>query len=140
MPIKVAFMQLSSCWGCHQSLLNAHLDLLPILPELEIVYWPAVLDFKHESLVARKDGEIIIGFIEGMIRTHQDLENAKLMRKKCQIIVAVGACAVHGGVAGLANLYSKEELVKRKFLEAESIIDAKIPDKHVPSIEDWVVN
>ena len=37
MPIKVAFMQLSSCWGCHQSLLNAHLGLLPILPQLEIV-------------------------------------------------------------------------------------------------------
>jgi len=36
MPVRVAFMQLSSCWGCHQSLLNAHLGLLPILPELEI--------------------------------------------------------------------------------------------------------
>jgi len=53
MPIKVAFMQLSSCWGCHQSLLNAHLGLLPILPALDIVYWPAVVDFKLESLVER---------------------------------------------------------------------------------------
>ena len=67
MPAKVAFMQLSSCWGCHQSLLNAHLDLLLVLPELEIVYWPAVVDFKLESLEARADGEIVVGFVEGCI-------------------------------------------------------------------------
>ncbi|MFX1590232.1 MAG: F420-nonreducing hydrogenase, partial [Promethearchaeota archaeon] len=87
MTIKVAFMQLSSCWGCHQSLLNAHLGLLPILPELDIVYWPAVVDFKHKSLESRPDGDILIGFIEGVARTKQDTTNVKLMRKKCKIIV-----------------------------------------------------
>jgi len=140
MPVKVAFMQLSSCWGCHQSLVNAHLGLLPILPELEIVYWPAVVDFKHESLVARKDGSIVVGFIEGMIRTHKDLENTKLMRNKCQIIVALGACACHGSIAGLANLYNIDQLINRKFKEAESITESIIPDKNVPPFEDWVVN
>ena len=84
MPIPVAFMQLSSCWGCHQSLLNAHLGLLPILPQLDIVYWPAVVDMKHASLEGRKDGTIVVGFIEGVARTKQDTENAKLMRKKCK--------------------------------------------------------
>ena len=79
MPVRVAFMQLSSCWGCHQSLLNAHLGLLPILPELEIVYWPAVVDFKHDSLKARPDGDIVVGFIEGVARTKADTENVKLM-------------------------------------------------------------
>ena len=66
MPIKVAFMQLSSCWGCHQSLLNAHLGLLPILPQLDIVYWPAVVDFKLDSLIERPDKDILVGFIEGV--------------------------------------------------------------------------
>ena len=79
MPIKVAFMQLSSCWGCHQSLLNAHLGLLPILPELDIVYWPAVVDYKRESLIERPDKDILVGFIEGVARTKQDTENAKLI-------------------------------------------------------------
>ena len=60
-------MQLSSCWGCHQSLLNAHLELLPVLPELEIVYWPAVVDFKLDSLKTREDGEIDIGIVGGQI-------------------------------------------------------------------------
>jgi F420-non-reducing hydrogenase small subunit len=142
MPVKVAFMQLSSCWGCHQSLLNAHLGLLPILPELDIVYWPAVVDFKHESLVKRPDGDIVVGFIEGVARTKQDTENVKLMRKKCAIIVAIGACACYGSVKGLANLYDKDDLIKRKFMETEAITDEnpKEPTEHVPGFEDYIIN
>jgi F420-non-reducing hydrogenase small subunit len=142
MPVKVAFMQLSSCWGCHQSLLNAHLSLLPILPELDIVYWPAVLDLKRKSLEERSKNEILVGFLEGVARTKQDTENAKLMREKCDIIVAFGACPCYGSVAGLANLYDKEELIKRKFFETESITteDLKKPDINLPDFEDYIVN
>ena len=142
MPIKVAFMQLSSCWGCHQSLLNAHLGLLPILPQLDIVYWPTVVDFKLDSLIERPDGDILVGFIEGVARTKKDTENAKLMRQKCAIVVAFGACPCYGSVAGLANLYDKEELLKRKFTETESITDEepREPIKNVPGFEDFIVN
>lgn len=142
MPIPVAFMQLSSCWGCHQSLLNAHLGLLNILPALEIVYWPAVVDMKHDSLVAREDGSIVVGFLEGVARTKHDTENVKLMRKKCAVIVAIGACACYGSVKGLANLFDKEELVKRKFTETESILDKdpKEPTVNVPGFEDYIYN
>jgi F420-non-reducing hydrogenase small subunit len=139
---SVAFMQLSSCWGCHQSLLNAHLDLLPILPQLDIVYWPAVIDVKLEELKNMEDGEIVVGFVEGVARTKQDTANAKLMRKKCKIIVAIGACACYGSVKGLANLYDKGDLIKRKFMETEAITDEnpEVPTEHVPEIEDTIVN
>ncbi len=142
MPVPVAFMQLSSCWGCHQSLLNAHLGLLDILPNLDIVYWPAVVDFKLDSLKARKDGSIVVGFLEGVARTKHDTANIKLMRKKCSIIVAFGTCACYGSVAGLANLFDKDELTKRKFMETESITDEnpKVPSQHVPGIEEFIVN
>ena len=140
--VKVAFMQLSDCWGCHQSLLNLHLGLLPVLPALEIVYWPAVVDFKHDSLVARADGEIIVGFIEGSIRTKQDLENVKLMRQKSAIIVAFGSCSCYGNVSGLANLWSIDECIDRKYNTVESKssgIDG-VPTEHVPGFESKIVN
>ncbi|MHA1987908.1 MAG: NADH-quinone oxidoreductase subunit B family protein, partial [Promethearchaeota archaeon] len=121
MSVKVAFMQLSSCWGCHQSLLNAHLQLLPVLPELEIVYWPAVVDFKLDSLTAREDGEIDIGIVEGAVRTTKDLELLRLMREKCKLISTFGTCACQGGVIAMANNYPIEDLIKRKFMETESI-------------------
>lgn len=64
MAVKVGFMQRSDCWGCHQSLLNTHLRLLPILPTLDFVYWPAVVDSKHDSLKARSNGDILVGFMD----------------------------------------------------------------------------
>ncbi len=132
-------MQLSSCWGCHQSLLNLHEELLEILPLIEIVYWPAVIDVKEKDLEAMPNDSIDVGFIEGMIRTEQDLNNVKLIRKKSKIIVAWGACAVLGGIPGLANLYDKDELLSRKFKECESIeITKGVPLENVPNIEECV--
>ena len=111
MAVKVAFLQGSDCWGCHQSLLNTHLGLLPVLPALDIVYWPAVVDFKMDSLKARAKGEILVGFVEGALRTKQDIENVKIMREKCQLIIAFGTCACYGNVQGLANQWKKEARV-----------------------------
>jgi F420-non-reducing hydrogenase small subunit len=141
MAVKVAFMQLSDCWGCHQSLLNAHLGLLPVLPALEIVYWPAVVDFKHDSLKARADGSILVGFVEGSIRTHEDLENTKLMREKCALIIAFGSCSCYGNVHGLANQWDIQEAIKRKFSEVESIADESggEPTQHMPGFRDKIV-
>jgi len=140
MAVKVAFMQLSDCWGCHQSLLNVHLGLLPVLPALEIVYWPAVVDFKHDSLVAREDGSILVGFVEGSIRTKQDYESVELMRQKCLLIVAFGSCSCYGNVSGLANQWDIEECKTRKYLEVESATEPKIPSQHVPEFMDKIVN
>ncbi len=141
MAVKVAFMQLSDCWGCHQSLLDAHLGLLGVLPALDIVYWPAVVDYKLASLKARKAGEIVVGFVEGAVRTEADLALAKVMREKCQIIIAFGSCACYGNVQGMANQWDIEECKKSKFMQTESIADGsgKIPTKHVPKFMDKIV-
>ena len=141
MAVKVAFMQSSDCWGCHQSLLNAHLGLLDILPALDIVYWPAVVDFKLDSLKERPDGDILVGFVEGSMRTNADIENAKLMRAKCQLIIAFGSCACYGNVHGLANQWDIQEAINRKFTEAESITDEnpKVPKEHMPGFASKIV-
>jgi len=136
--VKVAFMQLSSCWGCHQSLIDAE-DFLDIVPLIDIVYWPAVVDFKHDSLKSRKDKEIAVGFIEGMIRTHEDLENTKLIREKCAYVIAFGTCACFGNIPGLANLYTKEDLLDRKYNTADTIVTGGVPKENVPDVEESVV-
>ena len=141
MAVKVAFMQNSDCWGCHQSLLNLHLGLLNVLPALEIVYWPAVVDFKNDSLKARADGEILVGFIEGSLRTNHDIEQTKLLRQKCALVIAFGSCSCYGNVHGLANQWRKENLIKRKFSEVESIADGSggEPTINTPGFADKIV-
>ncbi|MFW9824613.1 MAG: hypothetical protein ACFFE4_16845 [Candidatus Thorarchaeota archaeon] len=141
MAVKVAFYQCSDCWGCHQSLINAHLGLLPVLPALDIVYWPAVIDMKHDSLKSRPDGDILVGFVEGSLRTNDDVENAKLMRAKCKLIISFGSCACYGNVHGLANQWDIQELINRKFGEVESITNESPhePKEHVPGFTDKIV-
>ncbi len=141
MAVKVAFLQNSDCWGCHQSLLNLHLGLLDILPALEIVYWPAVVDFKYDSLKARADGEILVGFVEGSLRTKHDIAQTKLLRQKSALIVAFGSCSCYGNVHGLANQWSKDNLVKRKFSDVESIADGSggEPMVNTPGFADKIV-
>ncbi|MHA1683362.1 MAG: hypothetical protein ACTSUE_20650 [Promethearchaeota archaeon] len=144
MVIKTAFYQCSSCWGCHQSLMNLHLGLLPVLPELNIVYWPAVVDFKFSDLEGYEDGSVDVGFIEGMLRTEHDVHGAKVMRKKCKVLIAFGTCACYGSVKGLANQWSKEELLKRKFEDVESMGEPNNmvtnKDPELTDITDAVVN
>jgi len=141
MAVKVAFWQNSDCWGCHQSLIDLHLALLPVLPALEIVYWPTVVDFKYDSLKARAPGEIVVGFVEGSLRTKQDVEGTKLMREKCAIIIAFGTCSCYGNVHGLANQWDIQECIDRKYSQVESIStdNRGEPTEHVPGFESKIV-
>ncbi|MFW9826527.1 MAG: hypothetical protein ACFFEY_02785 [Candidatus Thorarchaeota archaeon] len=142
MSLPVVFMQLSSCWGCHQSLLDAHFEVLPFLSELQIVYWPTIMDIKSDTLLEKNEKSIEVGFIEGVVRTEEDKLKVKLMRQKCNIIVAFGACACYGSIAGLANLYEMDELVARKFRDIESIeeTNSEEPKLNLPKFEDFIYN
>ena len=139
MGIKVAFMQLASCWGCHQSILDTHLELLDILSLIDIVYWQAVVDTKNSELEAMPDGSIDVGFVEGHIRTTHATHQLKLIRKKSKVLIAIGDCATHGGVAGMANLYPIDECTKRKYVTAETVVDnIAIPSENLPGFEATV--
>ncbi|MHA1271484.1 MAG: hypothetical protein ACTSPY_16955 [Candidatus Helarchaeota archaeon] len=140
MPPKVCFMQLSSCWGCHQSLIDDYgADLVAVLTSIDIVYFPAVVDFKLKDLEALPDNSVDIGFVEGCPRTTDDLHELKLTRQKSKVLVALGSCACFGGIPSLANLYTKEELIDRKYNTAETIVETKgYPEENVPGILDRV--
>jgi F420-non-reducing hydrogenase small subunit len=75
------------------------------------------------------------------MRTNADIENAKLMRAKCQLIIAFGSCACYGSVQGLANQWDIQEAINRKFTEAESITNEnpKEPKEHMPGFASKIV-
>ncbi|TFF84850.1 F420-nonreducing hydrogenase [Candidatus Thorarchaeota archaeon] len=135
---RVAFAQLSSCWGCDQALVDLHFKLLDVLPELDIVYWPAVVDFKLQDLENLPKESIHIGFVEGSCRTNEDVHLLKTMREKSKLLVAWGSCSAYGGVQGLGNQWSLKELLERKFLEAETITDPRIPEQYLPGFTEVV--
>lgn len=136
---RVAFAQLTSCWGCDQSLVDLHLGLLQVLPQLEIVFWPAVVDFKLKDLEELPSKSIHFGFVEGSCRTEEDRHLLELMREKSRVLVAWGVCSCYGGVQGLANRWPLSELLDRKFVTADTVTDGKIPTENVPEFRESIV-
>ncbi len=136
---RIALAQLTSCWGCDQTLIDLHLKLLDVLPLLDFVYWPAVVDYKLHDLEALPKNSIHIGLVEGSCRTKEDLHLLKVMREKCKTLVAWGSCSVYGGIQGLANQWELNELLDRKFLKVETITDGRIPNENVPGFTESII-
>ncbi len=139
MAKRIALTQLSSCWGCDQALIDLHLGLLDVLPALDIVYWPAVVDYKLKHLEAMAKNSIHIGLVEGSCRTKEDVHLLEVMREKCKILVAWGSCSAYGGVQGYGNQWDLKELLERKFLKAETITDGRIPEENLPGFTEHII-
>jgi F420-non-reducing hydrogenase small subunit len=108
---KVAFYWCASCGGCEETVVDLAEDILGLVEAVDIVMWPVAMDFKRQDIEAMADGSIVASFINGAIRTDEQLEMARLLRKKSQIVIAYGACAVSGGIPALANLKKKKEIL-----------------------------
>ncbi|HEC77138.1 MAG TPA: oxidoreductase [Thermoplasmatales archaeon] len=130
--IKIAMYWGAGCGGCDVSLLGLHEKILDLLNEAEIVFWPCAMDFKYEDLEKMEDKSIDVAFYNGGIRTEENEEIAKLLRKKAKILVAYGSCATEGCVIGLANLYDKKDIFETVYLKNET---TKNDEKIVPKEE-----
>ncbi len=104
MKPKVAFYWCASCGGCEEAVLDLAEDVLPVLEAVDIVFWPVALDFKEHDVEAMADASIDVAFVNGAVRTTEQLRMARLMRRKSRFVVGFGACAQQGGIPGLSNL------------------------------------
>ena len=59
--------------------------------------------------------ESVVGIVSGGIRNEEHLEVAHAMRDKCQVLIALGTCATHGGIPSLINQFDNEELFERYY-------------------------
>jgi len=59
---------------------------------------------KSHDVEAMADGAIDVAFVNGAVRTTEQLRMARLMRRKSRFVVGFGACAQQGGIPGLSNL------------------------------------
>jgi F420-non-reducing hydrogenase small subunit len=143
MPVKVASEWLNSCSGCEIAVLNLGETLLAVLPQIEFVHIPALVDHKYFGQLG--DGDLhhldipkaTVGIISGGIRTQEHLEVAEAMRRSCDIIIALGTCATHGGIPALINLYGNQSLMERYYRTSESTDPHDTPaDQVLPPILD----
>ena len=126
---KVALYWAASCGGCDIGLLEIGENLLKLIEAVDIVFWPVAMDVKYKDVEAMDDQSIDVCLFNGAIRSSEQEHIAKLLRAKSKIMIAYGACAYQGGIPGLANMYNREMVMERAYLETPS---TENPDKIMP--------
>ena len=87
-----AVLQLSGCAGCEVSLLNAN----EWIDQYKLVYMPLVVSLHHVP-----DVDVLL--VSGGVRTNEDAFNLRRAVKHAKKVVAVGTCAISGGISNLGN-------------------------------------
>jgi F420-non-reducing hydrogenase small subunit len=118
--LKIAFYWAASCGGCEIAVLDVNEKILDVAAAADIVFWPVAIDTKYKDVEVMPDKSIDACFFNGAIRTSENEKMAKLLRQKSKILVAFGSCACDGCVKGLANLWDRETVFERAYLETPS--------------------
>lgn len=128
--LKIAFYTAGGCGGCDMSVIDMSEKFLDFTEKFEIVFWtPLITDFKYKDIDKIPSGYIDFGFFSGNLNNKEHEEIAKIMRDRCKKLIAFGICASEGGIRGLANLYTPEELIKKAYIYA---ISNDNPEKITP--------
>jgi F420-non-reducing hydrogenase small subunit len=120
---KIAFYWCASCGGCEETVVDLAEDLLGVVEAVDIVFWPCAMDFKKADVEAMPDKSIVATLLNGAIRTSEQEEMAQLLRRKSQFLIAFGACAQLGGIPGLANQFTREQIFQFVYEEAPTTIN-----------------
>jgi F420-non-reducing hydrogenase small subunit len=135
MKPKLAIYWAASCGGCEIAVVNLQERLLDIDAHFDLVFCPCLVDAKRKDVEALPDRGIAITLFNGGIRTEENLEMARLLRRKSEVLIAFGSCATEGCIPGLANLGSREELLRTNFLEGPTTVN---PEGVLPRTETEV--
>ena len=142
MALRIAEEWLATCGGCEVTILDIGDPLLGILPKLEFVHMPVIMDHKYFGQTGEKDAidipEADVGIISGGIRNEENRQIALEMRKKCKTIVAIGACANFGGIPALGNLSTVNEIFEAVYKNSRSTDPSDAPKLEVPPLLDRV--
>lgn len=129
--VKLATTSLAGCFGCHMSLLDIDEKLIDLVE---------LVEFDRSPLTDIKTiGECDVGFIEGGVCNAENVDVLREFRRHCKILVAVGACAINGGIPAMRNHFTVEECLNEAYVDGDGIEDAQIPnDPELPLLLDKV--
>jgi NAD-reducing hydrogenase small subunit len=100
-----------------------------------------LVDFDKSPIddIKKFSGPVDIGIIEGGCSTQENVEVARLFREHCKIIVAVGECALDGGIPRMRNWVPLKECLEEAYLKGPTVDKGVIPnDPEIPLLLDRV--
>jgi len=122
--LRVATTSLAGCFGCHMSLLDIDERLFDLLE---------LVEFDRSPLTDTKEigtqGPCDIGIIEGGVCNAENVQVLQDFRANCRILVAIGACAVNGGLPAQRNHLDLRDILATVYAtEASLAAGTRIPD------------
>lgn len=118
---KVGIYGLTSCAGDQLVVLNCEDELLDIARALDIRFFPM-------ATTGGDDGcPLDIVFVEGTVVQPRDGEMLKTLRKRAELLIAIGTCAVWGGVPAMKNEIPREEIKRNVYGPAGEIFKTLVP-------------
>ena len=125
--IRVASASLCGCFGCHMSLLDIDERILELVQLVEFDRSP-ITDIKTV-------GDCDIGIIEGGVANAENVEVLREFRKHCKVLVALGACAVNGGIPAMRNSFELKECLEEAYIDGIGVHSQFIPsDPEIPML------
>jgi NAD-reducing hydrogenase small subunit len=128
--LKVATASLAGCFGCHMSLLDIDERLLTLLELVEFDRSP-LTDVKH-------CGPCDLGLIEGGLCNAENVHVLREFRRQCKVLVAVGACAINGGLPAQRNHLDVRECLTQVYRTVPNDPELPLPLDQVHPINNVV--
>jgi NAD-reducing hydrogenase small subunit len=107
---RIATVSLAGCFGCHTAFLDMDERLIDLLQQVEFDRTP-LNDLKH--FTRRCD----IGLVEGGCCNEENVQTLQEFRRNCDLLVAVGQCAIMGGLPVMRNAIMHSDDPLRDCLE-----------------------
>lgn len=131
---KVATASLAGCFGCHMSLLDIDERILKLIE---------LVDFDKSPIDDLKEftGQCAIGLIEGGCCNEENVRVLRQFRQHCDVLIAVGDCAIMGGIPAMRNTVPLQECLEEAFCHGPTVYNPgrQIPnDPEIPLLLDRV--
>ncbi len=130
----VATTSLAGCFGCHMSLLDIDEALLDAIELVEFNRSP-LTDIKNF------DRRCDVGIIEGGCCNSENVEVLRAFRENCDVLIAVGECAIWGGLPAMRNFIPIEECLLESYGRTMELEGGKVVIPHhedLPELLDRV--
>jgi len=118
--VRIATTSLAGCFGCHMSFLDMDERLVGLLEKVEFNRSP-LTDIKHCD-------PCDIGLVEGGLCNAENVHVLREFRANCKILIAVGACAINGGIPAMRNHFTLRECLEEAYLNGVGVENPQIPD------------
>jgi NAD-reducing hydrogenase small subunit len=130
--LRVATTSLAGCFGCHMSFLDIDERILKLVELVEFDRSP-ITDIKH-------CGPCDLGLIEGGVCNAENVHVLREFREQCKILVALGACAVNGGLPAQRNRLDLRDILEEVYVTEDGLArGSRIPnDPELPLLLDKV--